>query len=249
MRGRQGIHACYNVQSVVDEKNGLIVHADVISENNDINQFSRQIEAANEVLGNTCEIACADSGYSNTDNLKKTTEKGILVVVPTQKQSLHDPKDKPFSKDKFIFDEKSNCYYCPKGNELHFSHYRKEKNHNFYRITNPSNCLKCEYFGEGEGKCTTNKCGRSISRLVNENFKKELETIYKSERGQEIYKKRKSKVELPFGHIKRNLNGGQFLLRGLNAVKGEILILCTCFNIARMITLTGGVSSFIGSLR
>ena len=38
MHGRQGSYAGYNMQMVVDEKNGLIVHTDVVKENNDLGQ-------------------------------------------------------------------------------------------------------------------------------------------------------------------------------------------------------------------
>jgi hypothetical protein len=75
-----------------------------------------------------------------------------------------------------------------------------------------------------------------------------LEARYASEEGQAIYKKRKEKVESPFGHIKRNLNGGHFLVRGLGAVKAEWTLLASCFNIARMITLTGGVCGLTSRL-
>ena len=44
------------------------------------------------------------------------------------------------------------------------------------------------------------------------------------------------RVEHPFGHIKRNLGVGAFLLRGLEGVNAEINMLGTCFNIARMIS-------------
>ena len=85
-------------------------------------------------------------------------------------------------------------------------------------------------------------------RLRNEELREKLEARYASEEGQTIYKKRKEKVEIPFGHIKRNLNGGAFLVRGLPAVRAEFSILASCFNIARMITLTGGVSGLINRL-
>ncbi|MFH1613113.1 MAG: hypothetical protein ABIB46_05270 [bacterium] len=35
--GRQGTHADYNAQIVVDEKHGLIVNDEVVNENNDVN--------------------------------------------------------------------------------------------------------------------------------------------------------------------------------------------------------------------
>jgi len=40
----------YNVQSVVDDRHGLIVHAEAVNESNDVHQFRVQIDQANEVL-------------------------------------------------------------------------------------------------------------------------------------------------------------------------------------------------------
>ena len=56
---------------------------------------------------------------------------------------------------------------------------------------------------------------------------------------QEIYKLRKQKVELPFGHIKHNLGVSGFLLLGLAGGKAEFSILTSCFNITRMMRLLG----------
>ncbi len=39
MHGRGGSHAGYNVQSVVDEKHGLIVSSDVVNENNELEKI------------------------------------------------------------------------------------------------------------------------------------------------------------------------------------------------------------------
>lgn len=49
----------------------------------------------------------------------------------------------------------------------------------------------------------------------------------------------KEKVELPFGHFKRNLGVGSFLMRGLEGARAETSLLSTCFNVARMITILG----------
>jgi len=70
-------------------------------------------------------------------------------------------------------------------------------------------------------------------------MKAKLEETYQQEEGQKLYKLRKEKVELPFGHMKRNLGAGQFLLRGKEGVNADLSILSTCFNIARMITIIG----------
>jgi len=55
----QGSHAGYNAQTVVDEKHGLIVSSDIVSKNNDLEQFAEQINQANETLEKKCETACA----------------------------------------------------------------------------------------------------------------------------------------------------------------------------------------------
>jgi len=236
VRGRQGTHAGYNAQIAVDAKHGLIVNSDVVNESNDTRQFSGQVREANEVLGRKCKRACADAGYANTGNLKEIIEEVIEVIVPSQKQALHKPhKDDPFGKDKFLYDKENNQYLCPEGKVLRYSHYSEAKGQFLYRIQGPSNCIECKHYG----KCTNNPRGRSIIRLKDEQVKEELEALYRSDRGQEIYKKRKEKAELPFGHIKGNLKAGAFLLRGLKGVKAEMALLSTCFNISRMITILG----------
>jgi hypothetical protein len=70
-------------------------------------------------------------------------------------------------------------------------------------------------------------------------MREKLEAQYEEPESQEIYKLRMQKVELPFGHIKRNLKVNAFLLRGLDGVKAEMSLLASCFNISRMITILG----------
>ena len=70
-------------------------------------------------------------------------------------------------------------------------------------------------------------------------MKDKLAEHYESADEQTLYKRRKELVEHPFGHIKRNLGAGHFLLRGIDGVKAEMSLLATCFNVRRMITLLG----------
>jgi len=243
--GRQGTHAGYNAQITVDERHGLIVNSDVVDESNDTRQFSEQVRQANEIIGSKCKAACADAGYANTANLKESVEEGIEVIVPSQKQALHNShEDNPFGKDKFIYDKETNQYICPEGKVLKYSHYSETKGHYLYRIKGPSNCIECKHYG----RCTDNTRGRAIIRLKDEYVKEGLDALYISDKGQAIYKKRKEKVELPFGHIKGNLKAGEFLLRGLKGVNAEMALLSTCFNISRMITILGisGIMTALG---
>ncbi len=242
MRSIQGKHASYNVQSVVDDKNGLIVHAEAVNDTSDINQFANQIEQAHEVLEKSCKTACADAGYADTDELERIDAQGIKVIVPSQRQALRQ-EAKPFSKQEFSYDKEHDCYYCPEGHRLKLSTTYKETGNKYYQITDKQLCYSCQHWGI----CTKGKAGRRLVRLHNEAIKKKLEAQYEKPDSQEIYAKRKARVEHPFGHIKRNLKTDAFLMRGCDGVQAETSLLATCFNMARMITIMG-VSGLIEKL-
>ena len=228
----QGSHAGFNFQSTVDEKEGLILSIDVVSENNDFNQFASQINKANETLGKKCKTACADSGYASTEELEKIDQQGIKVIVPSQRQARKgEPHE--FAKERFTYDSKNDTYICPEGHKLIF--YCLNEKNKAYMISDKRICFSCPHYGT----CTRSKTGRMVTRLLKEEVRQKLEAQYDEPSSQEIYKLRKEKVELPFGHIKRNLKVDSFLLRGQKGVKAEASILSTCFNLVRMITLLG----------
>ena len=55
--------------------------------------------------------------------------------------------------------------------------------------------------------------------------------------GRELYALRKSTVEPVFGGIKHAMNFKQFTLRGYEAVKGELMVVCIAWNIKKMFSL------------
>jgi len=233
IHGRQGSHAGYNMQAVVDEKHGLIVHADVVDANHDLGQLAKQLDQAHETLEQPCQTVCADAGYANYDDLEKLDHHQIKVVVPSRRQA--NPQGaKPFDKSAFYYDSKNDVYVCPAGQVLRYRGIEAHKK-KVYRVGGEV-CRRCCHFG----RCTTSrKRGRKIVRYVNEAFRERLAVQYEQPDSQAIYSLRKQKVELPFGHIKHNLKAGHFLLRGLAGVRAEASLLASCFNMARLITLLG----------
>ncbi len=242
IHSRQGSHAGYSAQSVVDAKHGLIVSSDVVSESNDIHQFADQINKANETLDKKCQTACGDAGYASIDELEKIDSQDIKVIVPSQKQATRTKNSNPFDKSHFKYDRENDCYICPAGKVWAYSRTEIKARKHVYRVKR-STCEKCQHFGP----CTTGKTGRKVIRLIKEDLKEKLEAQYEHPQSQKIYNLRKQKAELPFGHIKRNLNSGHFLLRGLDGVKAEMSLLASCFNIVRMITIIG-VTGLIDNL-
>jgi transposase len=243
MHSVQGSHAAHNVQIVVDDKRGLILHAEAVSDTNDYQQFAKQIDQANAILETPCHTACADAGYATTEELEKIDQQQIKVIVPSQRQALHEGP-KPFSKENFTYDAQRDCYICPMGHVIRYTTINKENGKRHYRIEDKKLCHNCPHYGE----CTTAERGRSIIRLPNEEAKERFEAQFLEIDSQEIFARRKMRVEHPFGHIKRNLKTDAFHLRGRDGVQAETSLLATCFNIARMITILG-VESLIGALR
>lgn len=245
LKGRQGSHASYNAQIVSDDAHGLIASIDAGTSKNDLNELSKQVGKAEENLEKSADNVCADAGYSSVEDIKPLVEEGKTVIVPNNKQAQKEHKKGCFGKDAFLYNPDQDTYTCPEGEEMYRGNYREDGNRVEYRMKRPSACRSCVHFGQ----CTSSRSGRRIYRLVHEAIREELEEIYESNEGQELYKRRKMRVEHPFGHIKRNLGAGAFLLRGLEGVNAELSVLATCFNVARMITIMGGVRPFIENLK
>ena len=245
MKGRQGSHACYNGQLVTDDEHGLAVSLQASTAMNDLNELSKQVEQAEKVLDKPAKTICADAGYSSFEDLKPLVDEGKPLIVPNNEQAKKEAKDNPFAKSAFRYDQQNDTYTCPAGQLLYRYYYEANRDRYEYRLKSRSTCSFCVHFG----KCTSSKVGRSILRLGNQQIKDSLAQVYESEEGQHIYAQRKMKVEHPFGHIKRNLGAGTFLLRGLSGVNAELSLLATSFNLARMITILGGVKPLVQELR
>jgi transposase len=229
-----GTHAGYNAQIVVDEKHGLIVSCDVTNTNNDLGQFSVQVDKAQEELGKKCQIAVADSGYADMDDLAKVDQQGIQVIVPTQMIASGREIGK-FDKRNFRYDAEGDCYICPENKTLRYSGLTRKRKGKIYQISNKGDCLGCGNFG----KCTTSRNGRKVMRLNAEELRDRLEREYILPQNKAIYKIRQEKAELPYGHIKRNLGVSSFLLRGQEGARAEMSLLSVCFNLRRMLSILG----------
>lgn len=233
IHSRQGSHAGYNAQIAVDDAKGLIVNSDVVLENNDTKEFANQLEKANAVVDKPYKAACADAGYADYDTLSKVNLERTDVIVPSQGQASELPSG-PFDKSRFRYDHENDCYVCPEGNPLEckgVDTIRQSRSYYAGRI-----CHTCKHFGN----CTINRRqGRKVVRYRHEELRNHLERQYSSRDGRSIFARRKTRAEHPFGHIKRNLDAGYFLLRGLGGVRAEMSLLAGCFNIRRLITLLG----------
>jgi len=79
------IRLSYNCQAAVDEKEGVIVAADITSEANDKRQMLPMLEKVEETVEKKPEKAVMDAGYYSRDNLEKAEKVGTDCYVTSKK--------------------------------------------------------------------------------------------------------------------------------------------------------------------
>ncbi len=86
-------------------------------------------------------------------------------------------------------------------------------------------------------QCTQNVEGRRITRWVDEHLLEEMAERLKAH--PEYRVQRSSLVEHPFGTLKRGMNQGYFLLKGLEKVKAEFSLSALAYNLKRVFNILG----------
>jgi len=232
MKTGNGIKTSYNAQASTDTEHQVIVAADVTNEASDVEQLLPMVEQTEENTSGQIEQCSADAGYSSGENIKAMEKREIDAYIPDreyQAQQRGKTTD-DFHKEHFIYNEDRDCYICPEGEPLPFSHFQKRKKKDPLRIYRGRNCLACHFFGV----CTNNKNGRTISRHPYEKELRQMRQKLDSNTGKAIYAKRKYTVEPPFGHIKSIMGFTSFMLRGIDKVKGEFKLVSTAHNLRKI---------------
>ena len=231
----------YNLQSVVDDANKLIVHTQVTNES-DLNALGRLVEDTHETLGleQGTEIL-ADKGYYNATEMQFVRDLGHKTFVAERRHASQDKVDN-YSLTDFCYDGDQDAYICPAGNLLKSNgklYTRSGSSYQFqtYRASR-SVCRKCPL---REQCLTANAISKNAARSIN---RLEHAAAVEANRDNlrsnpEVYKQRQAIVEHPFGTLKRHWTGYYTLLRGLEKVDGEFSLLACCYNIRRSLSILG----------
>jgi transposase len=235
---------CYNLQTVVDDKNHLIVEYEV--ENRpDYDLLSEMSIRAKDILDLDTMPILADKGYHDSEQLHLCAENGIVTYVAFPDQSY---KDRPvgFRKDDFDYDADQDVYVCPAGEQLTTNgtvYDKRGRNGNiqsrFRRYSLPwPVCANCRYVDA----CLSDqnvqvRHGRHIERNIYEPAR--IDNRRRVINGRSTYKRRQAIVEHPFGTIKRSWGFYYTLLKGREKVNTEYAIVCLTYNLRRAINILG----------
>ena len=203
MKNHSNIEPCYNVQSVVDSKNKLIIDYDVTNQANDVGLLKPMVDKVFDDYDlhtflkenpSASITNLADTGYYKSNDLLALNYNQVHTLVP-KPASSPSSGNSAFSKDAFSFDAANDCYICPNNQRLTFSRNSKETRNgttNFYKIYSCNSCSDCPF----SNNCTSSPKGRSIKRNVNEDRLNSINDEYKKDSS--FYKLRKALVEHPF---------------------------------------------------
>jgi hypothetical protein len=226
---RQGSDVCYNVQSAVDARHKLIVEHEVTNDVNDYQQLSSMAIAAKETLGVEKIEVVADKGYYSNSEVEQCVEKGITPYLEKADTSANT-KLGLYGKSRFKYDAQKDVYVCPGRKELNyrFSTTEKGRELRYYQAIGCKNCAL-------QSQCHRNKANRRITREENEGLMEEMARRVRKNR--QIMKLRKALVEHPFGTIKRGMNMGYFLCKGLEKVRAEMSLTVLAYNLKRVLNI------------
>jgi transposase len=220
----------YNVQTVVDTKNHLIVAHEVTNVGNDRSQLMNMATQAKEAMAADNLSVVADRGYFNGKEIKACEDAGIKTYLHKCQTSGNQAKGL-FGKRDFIYKADVDEYQCPGGERAIYRFSREEKGKTIRRYWS-SACINCSI----KPQCTTGK-NRRISRWEHEAI---LDVVdMRIDREPERMAARRNTVEHPFGTIKCWMGYTHFQMRTLERVSAEMSLHVLAYNLKRVMKIMG----------
>jgi transposase len=220
---------CYNVQTVTDEKYGIITAYEVTNACNDNEQLEHMAKQANDAAGVGGINILADGGYVNGEAIHRLEKQGIVCYVPKNEPG-HQPNDERFHRERFVYDEATDSVTCPAGQVLPYKRICKtNKRKQYYNIKACKDCLMREF-------CTKAGYRKYDRGMYEANI---VCAATRAINNPELYSRRKELAEHPFGVIKHVWGYGHFLCRGKGKASGEVALALMAFNLRRAINIKG----------
>ena len=224
------LDVCYNVQTVVDSENHLIVDFEIADRSDDKGNLHMMSEKAKDVLGVDNLTNLADKGYYDGKDISACEENGVTCLVAKPKPG-GVVKEEGFTRDRFIYDREKDCYSCPGGNCLRYMRNQIHSDGTDCRVyANYAACPKCPE----KPKCTKAEHRQILRRP----FEDTLDTVnVRTKANKLLYRKRQEIVEHPFGTVKAIWGYKQFLCRTKPKITAETALAYLAYNMRRFINI------------
>jgi hypothetical protein len=224
----------------------------VTNQGNDKNLITPMAASLQEVLGTEHIAAVADAGYESIQDIISATGLGVEVHVAGTDFDICVPAGEGEQNEirahhngRCVYIGERNIVLCPMGKVLYPVSHKKgrkqEKGKGVGVFYHYGACQQCTQ------KCTKDARGRYRHQVPMEqgHFSQE----YNDERltvrqirikpDKALIAQRKSIAEHPFGTVKRGMDAGYCLMKGLTKVRGEYSLTFLAYNIKRVINILG----------
>ena len=228
--------AGYNVQLAVDSQHKLLIAVEVTQDGNDTQQLMPMLKKAQAVLQSEHLIGLADSGYYSGEQLKQAREQGFEIYVPIPNKKGITEKEGRFTRDRFTYDSKNDCYRCPQGEPIaRCGKLRAQGQRNVWVYKSKKSV--CKHCPLREQCLKKNATYKKLERWEHEALVDQHREHMKGARPMMI--KRSSYVEHPFGTLKHRAGMNHFLMRGLEKCRGEFSLMALGYNFSRVLNILG----------
>ncbi len=231
MKTNEGKRLGYNAQAVVDDAKGLIVAAEVTTEQNDRHQLIPMIEEVKEGLGKLADETVADAGYCSGEQIGKADEQEYQVVVSLKELETAEKKGGDYHASKFSYDKEKDCMTCPRGEVLTFQGIHKSSRGRYkvrlYRCRSYQDCPV-------RWQCSKAKGGRVVKLSPYHEAILRQKEKQKDKKKSDLLKKRMGTAEPVMAWVKHLLGFKRWTVRGIDKVRSQWVLLCTTVNLGKL---------------
>ena len=196
----------------VDSKCNIIVDCYISKGNvHDSVPYISRLEYIKRKFGFDIKEVGIDSGYDTLDIKKYLHDNNIYGVIAYRRYARAETTVR---KGRFKYIKESDCYICPEtGAILEYTGRIDRNGYKYY--SSKENCNNCP---QKKG-CCNKKEYRTITRHIREDLNEEMRERRLSERGKELYKQRKEKIERSFADSKQNHGYRYAMYKGIEKIK------------------------------
>ena len=213
----------------VDSKANIIVDCYVTKGNvHDSVPFIDRAEYIKHKYGFDIKEWALDSGYDTLEIKKYFEDNNIFGVIGYRSYCQGETKIKKY---KFKYNKENDCYVCPEtGVILPYTGRVDRTGYKYY-----SDRLNCENCPDIE-RCCKAQGYRIIRRHIREELNEKARERRLSERGKELYKLRKEKIERSFADSKQNHGYRYAMYKGIEKNQNYTWLICAAQNMKNIVT-------------
>lgn len=207
----------------VDSKSNIIVDCYITKGNiHDSKPYIERMNYIEKKYGFKIKEVGLDSGYDTLEIKKYLEEKEIYGVIGYRRYQQGETK---IRKNEFKYKKEIDSYICPRTGVI--LPYTGTIDRNGYKkYSSKENCKGCPHIEE----CCKRQGYRVIRRLICEEINEKARERRLSERGKQLYKLRKEKIERSFADSKNNHGYRYAMYKGIEKNQNYTWLICAAQN-------------------